>query len=327
MKRKVIAIIIIIIGVCFLAYPVVGNIINVVRQNSIQQEYNTMVQHMNNETKDKIKKDAEEYNKKLANGELEIISTDEDSIDQNYDDGSGYNSALNVGSETIAFIKIPKIDVQLPIYRGTNALTLEKGIGHLRNTSLPVGGINSHCVLTGHTGLPSATLFTDISKLVDGDMFYIQYLDEIHAYKVNQVKVVEPSDSSDLKIVPGKDYITLLTCYPYGINSHRLLVRGERVAFNGEITFDNNGNIKSITQKAADDVMTESADAPISAKERMSLFDEIKNGTSKVDVYGMKISLRLIIIIITAIVILIVTSIIIVLTKHFKKKLTKKENE
>ena len=158
-------------------------------------------------------------------------------------------------------------------------------------------------------------------------MFYIQYLDEIHAYKVNQVKVVEPSDSSDLKIVPGKDYITLLTCYPYGINSHRLLVRGERVAFNGEITFDNNGNIKSITQKAADDVMTESADAPISAKERMSLFDEIKNGTSKVDVYGMKISLRLIIIIITAIVILIVTSIIIVLTKHFKKKLTKKENE
>ena len=327
MKRKVIAIIIIIIGVCFLAYPIVGNIINVVRQNSIQQEYNTMVQHMNNETKDKIKKDAEEYNKKLANGELEIISTDEDSIDQNYDDGSGYNSALNVGSETIAFIKIPKIDVQLPIYRGTNALTLEKGIGHLRNTSLPVGGINSHCVLTGHTGLPSATLFTDISKLVDGDMFYIQYLDEIHAYKVNQVKVVEPSDSSDLKIVPGKDYITLLTCYPYGINSHRLLVRGERVAFNGEITFDNNGNIKSITQKAADDVMTESADAPISAKERMSLFDEIKNGTSKVDVYGMKISLRLIIIIITAIVILIVTSIIIVLTKHFKKKLTKKENE
>ena len=327
MKRKVIAIIIIIIGVCFLAYPIVGNIINVVRQNSIQQEYNTMVQHMNNETKDKIKKDAEEYNKKLANGELEIISTDEDSIDQNYDDGSGYNSALNVGSETIAFIKIPKIDVQLPIYRGTNALTLEKGIGHLRNTSLPVGGINSHCVLTGHTGLPSATLFTDISKLVDGDMFYIQYLDEIHAYKVNQVKVVEPSDSSDLKIVPGKDYITLLTCYPYGINSHRLLVRGERVAFNGEITFDNNGTIQSITQKAADDVMTESADAPISAKERMSLFDEIKNGISKVDVYGMKISLRLIIIIITAIVILIVTSIIIVLTKHFKKKLTKKENE
>ena len=220
MKRKVIAMIILTIGIGFVLYPIIGNIINVMHQNSIQDEYNAMVYNLSNDTKSSIKSNANEYNQKLANGELSIISTDEDAIDRNYDDGSGYAQNLNVGSDIIALIKIPKVDIELPIFRGTSAEVLSLGIGHLRNTSLPVGGENSHCVLTGHTGLPNAMMFTDINKLQEGDMFYIQYLDEIHAYKVDQIKIVEPNNDSDLKIVPGKDYITLLTCYPYGINSH-----------------------------------------------------------------------------------------------------------
>ena len=249
MKRKVIAMIILTLGIGFVLYPIIGNIINVMRQNSIQDEYNAMVYNLSDDTKSSIKSNADEYNQKLANGELSIVSTDEDSIDNNYDDGSGYAQTLNVGNDIIALIKIPKVDIELPIYRGTSADVLSKGVGHLRNTSLPVGGENSHCVLTGHTGLPNAMMFTDINKLQEGDMFYIQYLDEIHAYRVDQTKIVEPNDDSDLKIVQGKDYITLLTCYPYGINSHRLLVRGERTAFNGEIVFDRYGKVENITEK------------------------------------------------------------------------------
>ena len=322
MRRKIIAIVIIAIGACLVAYPIIGNIINVVRQNSVQKEYNSMVQKLETETKKQIKSDAEDYNKKLANGELNIISTDEDELPQDYDDGSGYSSALSVGSEVMAIIKIPKIDIELPIYRGTNALTLEKGIGHLRNTSLPVGGASSHCVLTGHTGLPSSALFTDINKLANGDMFYIQYLDEVHAYCVDQVKIVEPTDSSDLKIVPGKDYITLLTCYPYGINSHRLLVRGERVAFNGEITFGSDGKIKEIVEKPEDfiDDPSETDDSAIRISNGKSLLDELKNSKTKVNVYGVNVSLRLIIVILALVFSGIVAAIIIVVVNHYKKK-------
>lgn len=325
MKRKIIAITIITAGVCLLLYPIIGNIINVVRQNSIQEEYNAMVQQLNNDTKQQLKDDADEYNRKLASGELSVLSTDEDSIGEHYDDGSGYSSALDIGADAIAFIKIPKIDIELPIYRGTNALTLEKGIGHLRNTSLPVGGESSHCVLTGHTGMPSATLFTDISKLIEGDMFYIQYLDEIHAYKVDQIKIVEPNDNSDLKIVPGKDYITLLTCYPYGINSHRLLVRGERVAFNGEITFGSDGKIQSITEKDTDIVST--SDVPLESGEKRSIIDELMNSTTKVSVYGINVPLGLIILIVAAVVILVVAVIIVIILRGIKAEKKKEKKE
>ncbi len=322
MKRKIIAITILVIGCCFLVYPIIGNVINVVKQNSVQTEYNAMVQQLNDETKNQMKTDADEYNRKLASGELQIISTDEDSIDESYDDGSGYSSVMDIGTNAIAFIKIPKIDIELPIYRGTNALTLEKGIGHLRNTSLPVGGENSHCVLTGHTGMPSSTLFTDISKLVEGDLFYIQYLDEIHAYKVDQIKIVEPYDNSDIHIFPGKDYVTLLTCYPYGINSHRLLVRGERVPFNGEITFGADGKIQSVTETE----IPMTSDSPeSSANEKGGLFDSLMNSSSKVSVYGLNVSLTLIIVIAAAVVILIVAVIITAALKTMRSKNQKGE--
>lgn len=310
MKRKVIALIILVVGLGFLSYPIVGNIINVVRQNSIQEEYNAAVEQLNEETKNQLKTEAEEYNQKLASGELSIISTDEDSIGEDYDDGSGYASALDAGTSAIAFIKIPKINIELPIYRGTNASTLEKGIGHLRNTSLPVGGESSHCVLTGHTGMPSSMLFTDLDKMTEGDMFYIQYLDEIHAYKVDQIKIVQPTDSSDLKIVEGKDYITLLTCYPYGINSHRLLVRGERVEFHGEVVFGTSGKIESIND------VTETNDTAVNA----AIMSDLENNSRMISIYGMYVPLWAVILAVGLIVLIILTVVVVLIVRRKNKR-------
>ena len=170
--------------------------------------------------------------------------------------------------------------------------------------------------------MPSSTLFTDISKLVEGDLFYIQYLDEIHAYKVDQIKIVEPYDNSDIHIFPGKDYVTLLTCYPYGSNSHRLLVRGERVPFNGEITFGADGKIQSVTETE----IPMTSDSPeSSANEKGGLFDSLMNSSSKVSVYGLNVSLTLIIVIAAAVVILIVAVIITAALKTMRSKNQKGE--
>ncbi len=300
-----------VVGSCFILYPIIGNIINVMQQNAVQAEYNTVVQQLNEDKKQELKNNADDYNRKLASGELTINSVDEDNVENDYDDGSGYNDALSVGNDTLGIIKIPKIDVNLPIYKGTSSEILEKGIGHLRNTSLPVGGKSSHCVLTGHTGLPSSILFTDISKLEKGDIFYIQYLDEIHAYSVDQIKVVEPTDSSDLVIFPDKDYITLLTCYPYGINSHRLLVRGERIPYDGKINYDKKGNVRKIIKR---EIISETDDTPQQTAVNNSIFDDFNNNSVKVSVYGVNMSLPIVvtgsIIIISSIGTLIVITII-----------------
>ena len=143
------------------------------------------------------------------------------------EDGISYLDLVDVG-ESIGFIEIPKIDVYLPIYSGTNEDVLQKGVGHLAESSYPIGGTSTHSVLTGHRGLPSAVLFTDLDKLEEGDVFYLHVLDEVLAYKVDQIKVVLPEETQDIGIVEGKDYCTLVTCTPYAINTHRLLVRGER---------------------------------------------------------------------------------------------------
>ena len=128
-------------------------------------------------------------------------------------------------------VNIPEINVNLPIYHGTSEEVLQKGVGHLENTSLPVGGEDTHTVLSGHTGLPSAELFNNLSELEEGDEFYLHILGEVLAYKIDQIKVVEPQETSDLLIDPTKDYATLVTCTPYGVNSHRLLVRGTRIPY------------------------------------------------------------------------------------------------
>lgn len=134
----------------------------------------------------------------------------------------------------MGYIEISKINIKLPIYQGTSEEVLSRGVGHLDYSSLPVGGENTHTILTGHRGLPSAKLFTNLDKLSEGDRFYIHSLDKVLTYKVDQIKVVLPHETDDLQIVENKDYTTLITCTPYGVNTNRLLVRGERVEFNQE---------------------------------------------------------------------------------------------
>lgn len=135
----------------------------------------------------------------------------------------------------MGYITIPSIDVKLPIYHGTSKDILSKGVGHIQGSSFPIGGKNTHAVLSGHTGLPGSKLFNDLVKVEEGDKFQIKVLDNLITYEVDQIKVVLPNESRDLTIVDGKDYCTLTTCTPYGINSHRLLVRGHRVTSVGEI--------------------------------------------------------------------------------------------
>lgn len=145
-------------------------------------------------------------------------------------DEKEYESLLNAdGSGIMGYINIPKIDVELPIYHGTDDAVLQTSIGHLSGTSLPVGGPSTHCVLSGHRGLPSAKLFTDLDQMKEGDTFTLTILNETLTYQVDQIRIVEPTDLSDLQIVDGQDLCTLVTCTPYGINTHRLLVRGHRI--------------------------------------------------------------------------------------------------
>lgn len=323
MKRKILAVGIFIIGLGLLMYPIIGNVINVLRQNSVQAEYSEMVEQMDSDTKEQIKSEAEEYNRKLADREIYEPETDEDSAILDSDDSTGYNSTMNIGSNVIAFIKIPKINIELPVFHGTAAVTLEKGIGHLRNTSLPVGGTDSHCVLTGHTGMPSSMLFTDLDKMEEGDMFYIKYLDEIHAYRVDRIKVVSPSDSSDLKIFPGKDYITLLTCYPYGVNSHRLLVRGERVNYDGDIIFGENNTQTGADSENDSSIISETADNAQASEEIMQTIknDLSADDSSMVSVYGLYVPLWGII----AAAILIIAAAVVMIIVSVKRSRKKKD--
>ena len=166
--------------------------------------------------------DAWEYNENLLYRANQYVLTDEQTAE--------YNSILDIGGIGImGYIEIPTIGVTLPIYHGTNEAVLQIAVGHLEWTSLPVGGESSHCVVSGHRGLPSARLFTDLDKLVVGDVFVFRVLDEILTYEVDQILIVEPHETEELLIQEGKDLCTLITCTPYGVNSHRLLVRGHRV--------------------------------------------------------------------------------------------------
>ncbi len=318
-KRKVVALIMMCVGVCLLLYPIVGNIINVTKQNTVQSLYEQTVENMTEEEKEEVKSSAEEYNEKLAEGEISVIDTDEDSLSEDYDDGSGYTS-LDIGAQgVIGTIKIPKIGVELPIYQGTAAATLEKGVGHLRTSSLPVGGANTHCVLTGHTGLPSSMLFTDLDKLEVGDMFYIKVLDDILAYQVCEVQVVDPTDTSALAIQQGRDLVTLLTCYPYGINSHRLLVTGERVAYTGGITF---GETESEYLYSSDSVTSETSDTASSLDSDLlsAIEEDLSNNTRYISIYGFYVPMLAAVLIIIAVVAVAAVAIVLYVRRTKKRK-------
>lgn len=198
------------------------------------QEHNEEMEKLSDAEIEDAKEKAKQYNDSLSNTVVISDPFDPDAAD---DMSADYISALNLEKNGImAYIEIPRIDVYEPVYHGTSEEVLAKGVGHLEGTSLPIGGESTHTVLSGHTGLPEAEIFTKLESVKEGDIFLIHVLNETLAYKVDQIKVVEPSETDDLKIVPGYDYATLVTCTPYGINSHRLLVRGIRTEYTQDVS-------------------------------------------------------------------------------------------
>lgn len=219
----VILILILLAGLSLLLYPIVSDLWNKRVQTRAIASYVETLADTDNEEFDRLLRDAEDYNKTLIGNELRFMM-DEEAREE-------YMSLLNVtGNGIMSYVEIPVINVVLPIYHGTDESVLQIGVGHLEGSSLPVGGESTHCVLSGHRGLPSAKLFTNLNKLKEGDTFFIRTLDELLTYEVDSIAIVLPHEVETLEIIGGKDYCTLITCTPYGVNSHRLLVRGTRVA-------------------------------------------------------------------------------------------------
>ena len=216
------------VGTMLLVYPKASDYWNSFTQSRSIMGYAEQVAQMSAAEYAKFISEAEEYNAKLAeNGNEWHMTQGQKKV---------YESRLTFDSTGVmGYIDIPKIGTKLPIYHGTSDAVLQTSIGHLAESSLPVGGKGSHCVLSGHRGLPSAKLFSDLDKMVQGDTFTLSVLNETYTYQVDQIRVVEPTDLRELTIRPGMDLCTLVTCTPYGVNSHRLLVRGHRVkTINGD---------------------------------------------------------------------------------------------
>lgn len=219
------------LGLGLLFYPTLSNWYNARYQLQAVVAADESIRQMTDEERARQLAKAEEYNKVLTGEGLRdpFIPGGSSQLPQDY------LSILDTHDGIMGSIKIPAIGVDLPIYHGTSSKVLEKGVGHMEMTAFPIGGEGNHTVLTGHTALPSALLFTDLDKLVEGDVFTISILGDTLAYEVDQITVVEPDDTEPLLPEPGKDYVTLLTCTPYGVNSHRLLVRGERIPYTEEL--------------------------------------------------------------------------------------------
>lgn len=228
MKRKHIStifiILIFLVGLGFISYPTVSNLWNQAHQSRAIATYTEQVEKLDDSSNKEMLKAARKYNKEL------LKKADHWKLSKK--DKKKYESLLDVsGTGIMGYIEIPKIACSLPVYHGTDEGALQIAIGHLEGSSLPVGGKSSHCVLSGHRGLPSARLFTDLDQMEEGDTFILNILGHKLAYEVDQIKVVLPEEMSDLEIQEGKDLCTLVTCTPYGINTHRLLVRGHRVKY------------------------------------------------------------------------------------------------
>lgn len=228
MKKKnnnwttVFLVLLLLAGVSLLLYPSLSDYWNSMHQTRAIASYAETVSQLDTAQYDEMWKAAQDYNRLLAQRETAFALTDEQK--------AAYESLLDVsGLGVMGYIEIPEIDCSLPIYHGTEESVLQVAVGHLEWSSLPVGGEGTHCVLSGHRGLPSAKLFTNLDKLAVGDTFLLRVLDEVLTYEVDQILIVEPEQVDALGIVPGEDYCTLVTCTPYGINTHRLLVRGHRV--------------------------------------------------------------------------------------------------
>ena len=223
----IILILIFLMGLALVLYPTVADYWNSLHQSRAIATYAEEVAHIDTDQYAALWQTAVAYNQSLRERDNIFILSDEQK--------AAYDDLLNIGGNGVmGYIEIPAIGVSLPVYHGTDEAVLQIAIGHLEWTSLPVGGESSHCVVSGHTGLPSAKLFTNLNQLVAGDTFLFRILDETLTYEVDQIKIVLPRETDDLLVEEGKDLCTLVTCTPYGVNSHRLLVRGHRVE-NAEI--------------------------------------------------------------------------------------------
>ena len=232
MKKKdfstIALIVVFFVGVSVLLYPTVSDYWNSLHQSQAIATYADSVENMDEQDYEKLWDAAISYNQKLFQSGHGLGLKDEEKEE--------YNELLDVsGTGIMSYIEIPKIKCSLPVYHGTDEGVLQIAVGHIEGSSLPVGGLNTHCVLSGHRGLPSAKLFSNLDKLEEGDIFMIRTLDQTLTYEVDQIRIVLPDEVDDLKVEEGKDLCTLVTCTPYGINTHRLLVRGHRVANQEEV--------------------------------------------------------------------------------------------
>lgn len=239
--KDIIRLIVLLVAFSVLLYPTFSSYLNEKNSSRVVSNYDAESVKLSNAEKEQMLADARAYNQEML-GNIDLI----DPFSQtNTEIDERYQSLLNVdGSGMMGYIRIPKIKVELPIYHGTSETVLQAGVGHFWGTSLPVGGESTHTVLTGHRGLPTKTLFTNMDKLKVGDIFYIKVLGETLAYKIDQILTVLPEETEVLSIEPGQDYATLVTCTPYAINTHRLLVRGERIPYEEAIKEVPDQNIK-----------------------------------------------------------------------------------
>ena len=221
-RSTILLILILLIGLSLMLYPSFADWWNSFHSSRAIASYEEQVANIDDAQYEELWDAARDYNQSLLHRPNDLLLSDEQQ--------EIYKSLLDIGGNGImGYIEIPMIDVMLPIYHGTKESVLQIAVGHLDWTSLPVGGAGSHCVLSGHRGLPSARLFTDLDKLKVGDVFMLHVLNEILTYEIDQILIVEPQDTDPLLIEPGKDLCTMITCTPYGINSHRMLVRGHRI--------------------------------------------------------------------------------------------------
>ena len=216
-----------VVGLCIFLYPSVSNYINSKHQSRAVSSYQEAIASIAEEDYNKLWNEAIKYNEELTQRPMSFKLTDEQLAQ--------YNKILDpTGTGVIGTIEIENIGVNLPIYHGTEETVLQVGIGHLEGTSFPTGTKSTHVILSGHRGLPSAKLFTDLDQMIVGDTFLLHIMNQTFAYQVDQINIVLPEETQDLAIVDGKEYVTLVTCTPYGVNTHRLLVRAKRVDYNEE---------------------------------------------------------------------------------------------
>ena len=232
MKKKMFTIctvLLFLVALCLTLYPLISNYVNQKYASQIHTAYQEVMEQVDDAALLRAKELAFAYNRSIVPGASTEDAYSQEGLkaaSQNYD------SQLNVaGNGIMGYVEIPKISVNLPIYHGTENDSLERGIGHLLGSSLPVGGKSTHSILSGHSGMASQKMFTDLEQLTAGDVFYLHVLDETLAYQVVEINTVLPYDTSLLGIVPGEDLCTLVTCTPYGVNTHRLLVRGSRIPY------------------------------------------------------------------------------------------------